>query len=134
MPEVTILWKPFNWFADQINGLVSIWWQLLLLSRSLPEIISMIDIQKEFKNLGNILVPTRNKKEKDSTDVKNPPRNQSWNQEEENQLVKEWKQLRVGERWQQFSIWNISCLNVRATNISIVYCQQDIKIVRLLFT
>ena len=34
----------------------------------------MIDIQKEFKNLGNILVPTRNKKEKDSTDVKNPPR------------------------------------------------------------
>lgn len=134
MPEVTILWKPFNWFADQINGLVSIWWQLLLLSRSLPEIISMIDIQKEFKNLGNILVPTRNKKEKDSTEVKNPPRNQSWNQEEENQLVKEWKQLRVGERWQQFSIWNISCLNVRATNISIVYCQQDIKIVRLLFT
>ena len=134
MPEVTILSKPFNWFADQINGLVSIWWQLLLLSRSLPEIISMIDIQKEFKNLGNILVPTRNKKEKDSTDVKNPPRNQSWNQEEENQLVKEWKQLRVGERWQQFSIWNISCLNVRATNISIVYCQQDIKIVRLLFT
>ena len=132
MPEVTILWKPFNWFADQINGLVSIWWQLLLLSRSLPEIISMIDIQKEFKNLGNILVPTRNKKEKDSTEVKNPPRNQSWNQEEENQLVKEWKQL--GERWQQFSIWNISCLNVRATNISIVYCQQDIKIVRLLFT
>ena len=134
MPEVAILWKPFNWFADQINGLVSIWWQLLLLSRSLLEIISMIDIQKEFKNLGNILVPTRNKKEKDSTDVKNPPRNQSWNQEEENQLVKEWKQLRVGERWQQFSIWNISCLNVRATNISIVYCQQDIKIVRLLFT
>ena len=134
MPEVTILSKPFNWFADQINGLVSIWWQLLLLSRSLPEIISMIDIQKEFKNLGNILVPTRNKKEKDSTDVKNPPRNQSWNQEEENQLVKEWKQLRVGERWQQFSIWNISCLNVRATNISIVYCQQDIKIVRPLFT
>ena len=134
MPEVTILWKPFNWFADQINGLVSIWWQLLLLSKSLPEIISMIDIQKEFKNLGNILVPTRNKKEKDSTDVKNPPRNQSWNQEEENQLVKEWKQFRVGERWQQFSIWNISCLNVRATNISIVYCQQDIKIVRLLFT
>ena len=94
----------------------------------------MIDIQKEFKNLGNILVPTRNKKEKDSTEVKNPPRNQSWNQEEENQLVKEWKQLRVGERWQQFSIWNIGCLNVRATNISIVYCQQDIKIVRLLFT
>ena len=134
MPEVTTLWKPFNWFADQINGLVSIWWQLLLLSRSLPEIISMIDIQKEFKNLGNILVPTRNKKEKDSTEVKNPPRNQSWNQEEENQLVKEWKQLRVGERWQQFSIWNISCLNVRATNISIVYCQQDIKIVRPLFT